>query len=179
MPLPGCQMRQRFDVVVVGSGSAGSSAAISAARVGALRTWNKGGESFIDAGVIVDASGDADLCAMAGVAYEDARSTPNLQSLSTIFRVANVDIDKAAALPKTELWAMMRRAAESGEYRLPRLEGSWHRTPHPGVITVHMTRIPNVDATDPQQLTRAEIEGRRQVHEYHRFLRDRVPGFEH
>src|SRR5437588_4545080 len=144
----------------------------------AIRVWNKGGESTIEAGAIIDASGDADLCAMAGVAYEDSRSTPNLQSLSTIFRVANVDIDKAAALPKTELWAMMRRAAESGEYRLPRLEGSWHRTPHPGVITVHMTRIPNVDATDPQQLTRAEIEGRRQVHEYHRFLRDRVPGFE-
>jgi hypothetical protein len=41
-----------------------------------------------------------------------------------------------------------------------------------------MTRVPNVDATDPEQLTRAEIEGRRQVQEYHRFLRDRVPGFE-
>jgi FAD dependent oxidoreductase len=41
-----------------------------------------------------------------------------------------------------------------------------------------MTRIPNVDATDPEQLTRAEVEGRRQVQEYHRFLRDRVPGFE-
>ena len=41
-----------------------------------------------------------------------------------------------------------------------------------------MTRIPNVDATDPGQLTRAEVEGRRQVQEYHRFLRDRVPGFE-
>jgi hypothetical protein len=35
-----------------------------------------------------------------------------------------------------------------------------------------------VDATDPEQLTRAEVEGRRQVVEYHRFLRDRVPGFE-
>jgi hypothetical protein len=43
---------------------------------------------------------------------------------------------------------------------------------------VHMTRIPNVDATDPVELTAAEIEGRRQVREYHRFLRDRVPGFE-
>jgi len=43
---------------------------------------------------------------------------------------------------------------------------------------VHMTRIPNVDATDPAQLTAAEVEGRRQVREYHRFLRDRVPGFE-
>ena len=147
-------------------------------RLAAIRTWNKGGESFIQADAFIDASGDADLCAMAGVRYEDAKSTPNLQSLSTIFRAANVDVEKAARVPKTELWAMMRRAAESGEYRLPRLEGSWHRTPHPGVVTVHMTRIPNVDATDPEQLTHAEIEGRRQVREYHRFLRDKAPGFE-
>ncbi len=148
-------------------------------RIVSIRAWNKGGESVFEAGAIVDASGDADLCAMAGVPYEDAKSTPNLQSLSTIFRVANVDVEKASALPKTELWALMHRAAESGEYTLPRLEGSWHRTPHAGVVTVHMTRIPNVDATDPEQLTRAEIEGRRQVREYHRFLRDKVPGFEH
>ena len=147
-------------------------------RIESVRLWNKGGESVVEAGAVVDASGDADLCAMAGVPYEDARTTPNLQSLSTIFRVANVDVDRATKLPKTELWALMRKASEGGAYRLPRLEGSWHRTPHPGVITVHMTRIPNVDATDPVQLTRAELEGRRQVQEYHRFLRDLVPGFE-
>jgi glycine/D-amino acid oxidase-like deaminating enzyme len=147
-------------------------------RVAGIRTWNKGGESVIHARAVIDASGDADVCAMAGVPYDDAKTTPNMQSLSTIFRVANVDVEKAAALPKAELWAMMRTAAESGEYRLPRLEGSWHRTPHPGIITVHMTRIPNIDATDPAQLTHAEIEGRRQVGEYHRFLRDKVPGFD-
>ncbi|HKW69711.1 MAG TPA: FAD-dependent oxidoreductase [Candidatus Dormibacteraeota bacterium] len=147
-------------------------------RAVAIRLWNKGGESHVEADALVDASGDADVCAMAGVAYDDAKSTPNLQSVSTIFRVANVNVEKASALPKAELWAMMRRGAESGEYTLPRLEGSWHRTPHLGVVTVHMTRIPNVDATDPEQLTHAEIEGRRQVREYHRFLRDRVPGFE-
>src|SRR5437016_10442953 len=148
-------------------------------RIVSIRVWNKGGESVFEAEAIIDASGDADVCAMAGVPYEDAKSTPNLQSLSTIFRVANVDVEKASALPKTELWAMMHRAAESGDYRLPHLEGSWHRTPHSGVVTVHMTRIPNVDATDPVQLTRAEIEGRRQVREYHRFLRAKVAGFEH
>jgi hypothetical protein len=148
-------------------------------RVGGVRLWNKGGESFVLGSVVVDASGDADLCAMAGVRYEDIRSTPNLQSLSTIFRVANVDVKRAASLPKAELWAKMREASESGKYRLPRLEGSWHRTPHPGVVTVHMTRVPNVDATDPAALTRAEVEGRRQVQEYHRFLRDCVRGFEH
>jgi glycine/D-amino acid oxidase-like deaminating enzyme len=147
-------------------------------RIDGVRLWNKGGESVVEGAALVDASGDADLCFMAGVPYEDIRSTPNLQSLSTIFRVANVEVDRAASLPKTELWGKMREAADSGSYRLPRLEGSWHRTPHPGVVTVHMTRVPNIDATDPVQLTRAEVEGRRQVQEYHRFLRDLVPGFE-
>jgi glycine/D-amino acid oxidase-like deaminating enzyme len=147
-------------------------------RLRAVRIWNKGGESWIDAHVFVDASGDADLCAMAGLAYEDFASTGVVQSLSTLFRLANVDLPRASQVPKPELWARMREAAATGDYDLPRLEGSWHRTPSAGVVMVHMTRIPNVDATDPVALTRAELEGRRQVREYHRFLRDCVPGFE-
>ena len=89
-----------------------------------------------------------------------------------------MDVARASAVPKKELWALMADAAASGAYALPRVEGSWHRTPHDGVALIHMTRIPNVDATDPEQLSRAEVEGRRQVQEYHRFMRDRVPGFE-
>jgi glycine/D-amino acid oxidase-like deaminating enzyme len=147
-------------------------------RATAVRLWNKGGERWIAAGAIVDASGDADVSAMAGVPYDNARDEGRVQSLSTLFRLANVDVAAASAVAKPELWARMREAAATGDYALPRLEGSWHRTPHPGVVMVHMTRIPNVDATDPVELTRAELEGRRQVREYHRFLRDRVPGFE-
>lgn len=147
-------------------------------RIESVRTWSKGGERWFAAAAVVDASGDADVAAMAGVGYEDAGTTPATQALSTLFTVANVDVARAAGVPKAELWARMREAAASGEYRLPRLEGSWHRTPHPGLVTVHMTRVPNVDATDPVALTRAEVEGRRQAREYHRFLRDRVPGFE-
>jgi hypothetical protein len=71
----------------------------------------------------------------------------------------------------------MREAAASGAYDLPRLEGSVHRTPHAGVMMALMTRVGNVDATDPVALTAAEIEGRRQCFEYFRFLRDRVPGY--
>ncbi len=147
-------------------------------RIGAVRTWNKGGERTIAADVVIDASGDADVCAMAGVPYENAQVAGRVQSLSTLFKVANVDVARAASLPKAKLWELMREAAASGAYRLPRIEGSWHRTPFEGVVLIHMTRIPNVDATDPEQLTRAEVEGRRQVREYARFLRDRVPGFE-
>ncbi len=151
---------------------------VAEGRIEAIRTWNKGGESWLEADVFIDASGDADLAAMAGVAYEDYSTTGRVQSLSTLFRLANVDVARAAETPKARLWELMREAAASGEYRLPRTEGSWHRTPFAGVVMVHMTRIPNVDATDPVALTQAELEGRRQVREYHRFLRECVPGFE-
>ncbi len=152
--------------------------ATDAGRIGGVRLWNKGGERWVSAAVVIDASGDADVSALSGVAYDNAAKQGQVQSLSTLFKLAHVDVDRAASVKKAELWDRMREAAASGEYRLPRIEGSWHRTPFSGVVLVHMTRIPNVDATDPEQLTRAEVDGRRQVREYARFLRDRVPGFE-
>jgi hypothetical protein len=164
-----------------GAGPAGVRAAPNGAesrRLGAIRLWNKGGERWVEAGAFVDASGDADVCAMAGVPHDAPSDGGTVQSLSTLFKVANVDLDRAKAVPKADLWRLMREAVASGDYRLPRVEGSWHRTPHEGVALIHMTRIPHVDATDPVQLTAAEVEGRRQVQEYHRFLRDHVPGFE-
>jgi hypothetical protein len=147
-------------------------------RVEGVRLWNKGGERWVTAAVVIDASGDGDVSAQAGAAYDNAAEQGKVQSLSTLFKLANVDVERAASVPKAELWERMREAAASGDYALPRIEGSWHRTPFDGVALIHMTRIPNVDATDPEQLTAAEVEGRRQVREYHRFLRDRVPGFE-
>jgi hypothetical protein len=56
--------------------------------------------------------------------------------------------------------------------------GSIHPTPHSGLIHANLTRVPNVDATDPLALTKAEIEGRRQVQEYVRLLINEYPGFE-
>jgi glycine/D-amino acid oxidase-like deaminating enzyme len=151
---------------------------VEAGRVSGVRVWNKGGERWIGADVVIDASGDADVAALAGATCEDFGTTGRVQSLSTLFRLANVNVEVAAQTKKADMWALMREAAASGAYQLPRLEGSWHRTPFAGIVMVHMTRVPNIDATDPVALTDAELEGRRQVGEYHRFLRDRVPGFE-
>ena len=128
--------------------------------------------------VVVDASGDADVCHLAGAPYEAPGEGGQVQSLSTVFRMANVDTVRAEAVPKEELWALMREASASGDYALTRLEGSVHRTPQRGVMMALMTRMRDVDATDPEQLTRAAIEGRRQCREFFRFLRERVPGYE-
>jgi hypothetical protein len=137
----------------------------------------KQGLRAIRARAIVDASGDADVAARAGAPFEDAGALGIAQSLTTTFKVINVDVPRATAFPKGELWAMMERAAAEG-YDLPRKEGSSHITPMSGVMVTNMTRVAGVNATDPGALSRAEREGRKQALEYMRFLRDKVPGYE-
>ncbi len=137
----------------------------------------KKGLMKISARVVIDCSGDADVCHWAGAPYERAGEIDPAQTLTTTFRMVNVDISKAQAFGKKALAEKMEAAAESGQYHLPRREGSWHITTQAGVIHTIMTRVANVDGTDPIALTTAEIEGRRQAYEYARFLKDCVPGY--
>ncbi len=155
-------------------------------RIESLVVATKAGLRIVEAGVVIDASGDADVCHHAGFSYEPAGSITPAQTLTTTFRMANVDMEARRTIGKEELHAAMEAAAESGEYDLPRREGSDHITPIDGVIATVMTRIDQMrpgpdgsprNATDPDVLTAAEIEGRRQALEYARFLIDRVPGY--
>lgn len=138
----------------------------------------KQGLKVVKASCIIDASGDADIVAHAGGAYEKAGLVGPVQSCTTVFFMANVDAKKAKAFGKQALWDAMREAHASGAYDLPRSEGSWHETPYSGMIEANMTRIADVDATDIGEVTAAETEGRRQTLEYVRFLQKNVPGFE-
>lgn len=110
---------------------------------------------------VVDASGDADVATRAGAPFEDAGAEGTAQALTMTFRMIDVDVPRAKAFPKAELWARMAQAADSGTYDLPRKEGSVHVTPFPNVMHTNMTRVAGVDATDPEQLSRAEHEGRK------------------
>jgi glycine/D-amino acid oxidase-like deaminating enzyme len=132
----------------------------------------------LTAPVIVDCTGDADVCHQAGAPYERAGEIDPAQTLTTTFRMVNVDVSRAQQFGKKALSARMQAMAEAGRYRLPRREGSWHITTQAGVIHTIMTRIADVDATDPTALTEAEVQGRQQALEYARFLRDCVPGYE-
>ena len=157
-----------------------------ASRVRAVAVATKAGLRRIEARAFVDASGDADLCAFAGFGFERAGELDPAQSLTTTFRMANVDPEARGTVDRAELHRRMAEAADAG-YDLPRREGSDHATPIEGVRATVMTRLPAttrdargavVDTTDPWFLTDAEIAGRRQVLEYARFLLERIPGYE-
>lgn len=140
---------------------------------------NKAGIYPIRAKLVIDATGDLDIGAYAGEAFELAGKDGNpVQSLTTIFYMANVDIGKAFSITQEDRTKIMKEASQSGKYNLTRIGGSIHPTPHDGFVHANLTRIPNIDATNPEALTKAEIEGRRQVQEYVRFLKNEYPGFE-
>lgn len=156
-------------------------------RIESLLVATKAGLRRAHAKVVIDASGDADVSHHAGFSYELAGEIDPAQTLTTTFRMANVDHERRRTMSKDELHAAMSAAAESGEYDLPRREGSDHITPVDGMTATVMTRLDHVgwsadgtivNATDPDVLTRAEMEGRRQALEYARFLVDKVPGYE-
>ena len=163
------------DVVVDGAG-----------RVAAIVVATKAGLGRVTARTFVDASGDADLCAFAGFGFETAGDIDPAQTLTTTFRMANVDAERRRTIGTRELHALMTRGAADG-FDLPRREGSDHVTPIAGVTATIMTRLePNarsadgrlLNTTDQDFLTAAEIAGRRQALEYVRFLVERVPGYE-
>lgn len=156
-------------------------------RIESLVLATKSGLQRVRAKVFIDASGDADVCAFAGVPFELAGADAPAQTLTTSFRVVNVDVAKRKTIDKDRLHALMTEAAEKLGYRLPRREGSDHITPVAHMTATIMTRLASVErlpdgamanATDPALLTRAEMDGREQALEYIRFLRDRVPGYE-
>jgi len=155
-------------------------------RVTELLLATKAGLARVAGTTFIDASGDADLCFHAAFGFETAGETGPAQTLTTTFKLVNVDQAARARVTRDELHRRMAEAADSGDYDLPRREGSDHITPVPGMTATVMTRVESTrrdddrlrTPTDPWFLTQAEIAGRRQALEYSRFLVDRVPGYE-
>ena len=132
----------------------------------------------IRARLFIDASGDADLCHHAGVAYEKAGDIEPAQTMTTTFRMSNVDLAAyEAAGGKKMLKEKMAAAVESGAHPLPRKDGSLHAMNAAGCISTVAVRVANLDPTDFQQLGEAEREGRRQAFVYEKFFQQEVPGF--
>jgi FAD-dependent oxidoreductase family protein len=151
-----------------------------AGRIEALFVETKSGRFAIRAGTFIDASGDADLAHFAGVAMQAAGP---LLFPTLMFRVGHVDDERAGEAWRT-IPALMDAAESAGEFRFPRRGAIVRPQRHGGEWRVNVTQLKNddgsaVDGTDARSLSRGEIEGRRQAVDYLRFLRARVPGFEH
>ena len=142
--------------------------------------FNKGNGFFsIIAKRVIDASGDADYCHWAGIKYERAGEKEAAQSMTTTFRMANVEQQEyEAAGGKKMLKEKMAEAYERGTYGLPRKEGSAHEMCQPKCISTVAVKVVDLDPLDVEGITKAEIEGRRQSFIFEDFFRTEVPGYQ-
>ncbi|MFI4989098.1 MAG: FAD-dependent oxidoreductase, partial [Alphaproteobacteria bacterium] len=157
-------------------------------HIGGVVAWTKEGRIELGAKVTIDASGDADVAALAGLATFMGQDG-QVQNPTMIFRLMGVDVERFRAtfgedsiLGET-VSQMIRNLHNAGDYALPRAKIFLFPTPRPGELLCNATRVLGRDGRELNplrvaDLTEAEIEGRRQVREYARFFRDRLPGCE-
>ncbi|MDP2818403.1 MAG: FAD-dependent oxidoreductase [Polaromonas sp.] len=155
--------------------------------IAALVVETKSGRQALRAQRFIDCSGDADVAHFAGVPFELGDGQGSALFPTTMFRVGQVDAARALAAVG-EFSAINKLMNESqlrapGRYQFPRQGAILRPNKNPTEWRANVTQIRNaagmaMDATDARQLSEGELEGRRQITEYFRFLKNEVPGFE-
>jgi hypothetical protein len=159
--------------------------------------YNKSGKASIEAKVIIDASGDADVAAMAGVPYEvGGREFGGLnQSTTLVFKLSNVNLRKyedarnewrtKETVPSkiSLITELMEKAVEEGNlpyfiFPTALIYPASSASKEQCEVTVNAAHSFYCRCTDAVDLTRQMVEQRQQIMLLEKFFRKYVPGFE-
>ncbi|OAM89910.1 FAD-dependent oxidoreductase [Termitidicoccus mucosus] len=163
-----------------------SGARVERGYIKSVHVLSKNGTTAFSARTFIDCSGDGDLAALAGCKFDIGRPEDNLtQAMTTSFRMANVDKEamyrcethrEARALVEP----YFQKALASGELHYPyRNFVHFYDYPRAGVLHFNMTRVSEASGLSPEDLSRAEMEGRRQAFLLAGWLIKNVPCFSH
>ncbi len=153
-------------------------------RLVSLRVVSKGGIAEYSAGTYIDCTGDGDLASLAGFPHGIGRAADGLtQAMTVSFRMANVDkreMIKAGSMraARALVEPYFQEARASGSLHYPYRDFvHFYDYPRAGVLHFNMTRIVRVNGLSVEDLTAAEIEGRRQAYILSDWLTSNVPWF--
>lgn len=150
-----------------------SHALVEDGRATGVVVESKSGPQAILGQVVIDATGDLDVAASAGAPH-----TGGNYIMTTVFRLGGVDTEAAERYEREEpeAYAALDRQIKKI------LGGSWGlwwlKTPLPGVVWCNCPHMAGLDGQKVEDLTRAEIQGRKHIHALVDFIRGRLPGFE-
>jgi hypothetical protein len=133
----------------------------------------KSGREAILGDIVIDATGDLDVAASAG--------TPHIKGsyiTTTVFRLGNVDTDAAERFEYEQPAAFAAIDKEAKK----RIGGSWAhwwlKTPLLGVVWCNCPHMAGLDGLKVEDLTKAEIQGRKHIAALVEYVRAHMPGFE-
>jgi hypothetical protein len=166
-------------------------------RIQAVGVTGKSGRLLVTGKQFIDTTGDADLAFLAGASVQKGRlEDGRTQPMTMKFRMRGVDIsavrEAIKANPKnfyhkslfSELDSLPLTAVsgfyeewKAGKVPINRDQVLFFTGPADDEVLVNCTRVQGLDATNVEELTQAEDEGRRQVLLMAEFLRNHIPGF--
>lgn len=172
-------------------------------RMISVEIAHKGGREEVRGSFWIDGSGDCDITYMIGGKYAKGREQDGrTQPLTMNLRLCNVDveeikryikanpaqfpcverdvsiIDRAKRLSMGGYVELFRKAMEEKKVSFLREDILFFETNTKGEVIVNTSRVLDMDPTDPSDLTKAEIAGRRQALEVFALLKKEAKGFE-
>lgn len=146
--------------------------------ISAVTVATKSGLIDVAGKTFIDCTGDGDLAALCGVPFDIGRDEDGLmQPLSTEFMLGGVDDEHAEFVSTPEIREKLARARKEGRMHDEVVAYIVLRGKDRGTAFVNMTNITHRDGSNVFDLTRAEIETRKQIPAIIRFLREEVRGF--
>ncbi|HUV39999.1 MAG TPA: FAD-dependent oxidoreductase, partial [Planctomycetota bacterium] len=152
-------------------------------RLKAVVFESKAGRQAAVADVFVDATGDGDVAARAGVAFDLGDAHGRMQAASLCFALAGVDVSR--------YWTYVNRVGggrimewlreQESRGRLKRIPRTEYRGVHgqeiaPGVLGFNFGHLYEVNGTRPEDLARVMVDGREMIRSFVAFARKRMPG---
>jgi len=149
-------------------------------RADVLLVSNKAGLSAYRAQVYVDCTGDGDLAAWAGADFEKGDEDGNMQPATHCFVINNIDEYALANSPSVHFYdakSPIYPAIKSEKYPLVEDLHTCLRQIGPGTYGFNTSHLYGVDNTDPENISRSVVYGRKMVSQYHRAFSEFHPAF--
>jgi len=163
-----------------------------------LHIVNKSGPQILKGSIYIDATGDGDIAAEAGVPYSLGDENKQCQPMTLMFAMANVNIEKVSKYINKEICLNPNIEGNNKFARILHLAGdfgSWdkfinkeklfsHNEHKMWIIPIQEGRVyintikVTKNSTNAAELTEAEITGRREAFRIANFLNRYIPGFE-
>ena len=141
------------------------------AGIGSVIAAGKEGLWEIRARYVIDSTGDGDVSAFAGAAYEKDTA---LQSISQHFRIGGLRGERSWRELENACRAAMDQAYAAGT--APKYGGPWIIRIRAGEVTLNCTRLYG-DGSRTEDLTRGEMQGREDMYAIWRIFREAIPEF--
>jgi hypothetical protein len=155
---------------------------VEAGILRAVLVDTKTGRKAVRGKIFIDATGDGDLAANAGLPFDFGRASDGgVQGMTMMFRLRGLDAPaiRAHAADAERVFALMKKMRDDGRFPqfLESAARSYLRSPRAPLVSYNMCPVAG-NPLDEEELTRLSAQGREQVYQYVNLWREQMPGFE-